>query len=155
MENGRNCSRCLEFFEWSNYYRKSNGPNGYTTECKQCTKRYQDGRRSEILSYQKKWRKNNPEKAKGHIVKSKYGITGDEYKEMLERSDSLCYACGLPETFVKNGTIRSLSIDHDHETGKVRGLLCNSCNRAIGFAKDNADRLQACAEYLRRVSSES
>lgn len=154
MENGRNCSKCLEFFEWSNFYKKSNGPNGHTTECKQCTKKYQDTRRIERAKYLREYRKNNPDKTKQHIVKSKYGLSKEKYEELILSSNGLCQSCGEPESFMKNGEVRSLSIDHDHNTGAVRGLICNSCNRAIGFAKENADRLQACAEYLRRASLE-
>jgi hypothetical protein len=63
-----------------------------------------------------------------------------------------CYICGEPEKRRKDktGVIRRLSIDHDHETGKVRGLLCANCNNMLGLALDNPVLLEKGAAYIRQ-----
>jgi hypothetical protein len=76
-------------------------------------------------------------------LKRLYGITLEEYVEMFDNQNGVCAIC-KKECKTKN----SLSVDHDHTTGKVRGLLCNACNRAIGMLGDNADILRKAAEYL-------
>lgn len=105
------------------------------------------------------WRKKNPdanrEWIKAHPAKRKqdnkannlrrYGITVADYDQMLVAQNGVCKICR--QVCV---TGRSLSVDHCHETGKVRGLLCASCNNGLGRFKDNALLLRAAAEYLER-----
>ena len=76
---------------------------------------------------------------------SKYGLTPDDYFEMLEAQDYKCLVCGVKH---KEGKTTKLHVDHCHETGKVRGLLCMHCNLAAGFAKDDPVRLRSLADYL-------
>lgn len=71
-----------------------------------------------------------------------YGITVDEYRKMEAKQNRCCAICGG-----KNG-LRSLGVDHDHETKKVRGLLCNSCNSGLGMFKDNIKLLAKAIVYL-------
>jgi len=77
----------------------------------------------------------------------KYGITDDEYRAWLDAQGGVCAICGNGETS-KDG--RPLSVDHDHGTGRIRGLLCNRCNPMIGYARDDIAILQAAIEYLKR-----
>lgn len=80
---------------------------------------------------------------------SQYGITWEEFDAMYVDQRGLCKICGEPESVIgAGGKVKTLAIDHDHETGQVRGLLCNNCNRAIGLLKDNAYLLRAAADYL-------
>lgn len=76
---------------------------------------------------------------------SSYGITESDYLAMLEAQGGTCAICHQAERIPG----RSLAIDHDHETGRVRGLLCASCNRGIGMLGDDVDRLASAIEYLR------
>lgn len=76
----------------------------------------------------------------------KYGMTQDEAERMRERG---CDICG--EKNGDSGRWGNLHIDHDHETGKVRGVLCHSCNVLIGHAEDDPARLEAAAAYLRHT----
>lgn len=77
-------------------------------------------------------------------LQNKYGLTIDDYVAMAEAQDGLCAICACPEP---NGR---LCVDHDHETGAVRGLLCHQCNKGVGHFLDSAERCQAAADYLRR-----
>lgn len=74
-------------------------------------------------------------------------LTNAEYDGLLERQGGVCAVCGEK----REGR---LVVDHDHETGKVRGLLCNFCNVALGFFRDDERRVVAAAEYLRAGRTE-
>lgn len=81
-----------------------------------------------------------------------YGITEVEYAQMVVDQNGKCAICGNEESASHGltGTRFSLSIDHDHTTGQVWGLLCQKCNRAIGLLGDDADTLIKAAKYLRK-----
>lgn len=80
----------------------------------------------------------------------KYGIDFARYQEMLLEQKGVCAVCEKPETKIQNGTIRLLSVDHDHTTGAVRGLLCANCNLAVGYACDDVTVLQRAIVYLEK-----
>jgi len=69
---------------------------------------------------------------------------------MLEKQGGVCAVCKRPETARNQYGIKRLAVDHDHETGKVRGLLCSKCNTGLGALDDNTGRLQACINYLNK-----
>lgn len=78
--------------------------------------------------YSKKWVKNNPDQRKVYTRNSRiraYGISPERYREMLEEQGNRCAIC-------RGENKRLMAIDHDHKTGKVRGLLCDSCNLSLG-----------------------
>lgn len=79
-------------------------------------------------------------------LQTRYGITIEEFDRMFALQSGVCAICHKPE---KDNYKRRLSVDHDHNTGKVRGLLCHACNTAIGKFGDNPDRLESAARYLR------
>lgn len=94
------------------------------------------------LSRNKEWAKNNQEKVKERLLRSSYGISLDDYNTMLESQLGRCAICGdFPGT-------KMLSVDHDHATGKVRGLLCNGCNTRLGQMKDSIAILELAQNYL-------
>ena len=88
------------------------------------------------------WFKRNPERARENGLK-KYGIDVAHYEALLISQDRCCAICRGQNTNKK-----ALAVDHCHKTGKVRGLLCNSCNRGIGMLGDSSWRLRLAAEYL-------
>lgn len=80
----------------------------------------------------------------------KYGITGADYKALLAEQDRRCRICGAEHhDGVRDGMDSPLVVDHCHETGEVRGLLCPKCNMAIGLLGDDVATAQAAADYLR------
>ena len=82
-----------------------------------------------------------------------HGLTLDEYHAMVERQDFKCASCGeVPDTNY-GGSHDGFHIDHDHKTERVRGLLCDLCNPAIGFLKDSPQRALDVAAYLTRQAS--
>ena len=80
----------------------------------------------------------------------KHGITLDEYEAMHDAQDSVCAICGQPETKTdpRRGKTFDLAIDHDHETGKVRALLCHGCNTALGLLKEDINLIDKLKAYI-------
>jgi hypothetical protein len=80
-----------------------------------------------------------------------FGITIDEYIEMLREQEEVCAICKQPEEIgVPGQKMRVLSLDHDHDTGKLRGLLCGTCNKALGGFRDDPAILESAMKYLAR-----
>ena len=78
-----------------------------------------------------------------------YGLSVEQYEAMVEYQDHKCKVCGEEESAMdKNGTHRRLAIDHDHDTGQIRGLLCSKCNTALGSFRDNVENLKRAILYL-------
>lgn len=83
-------------------------------------------------------------------IKRYYGISREEFLEVLEEQNGKCAICDIDmETFsFENNKANTLCIDHCHTTGKFRGLICNNCNRAIGLMKDNENILLSAYKYI-------
>lgn len=94
----------------------------------------------------RRWRKAQPERALNAYYKYKYGITWEQYKQMLADQNGLCALCEKTD-----GAGRRLSVDHDHDTGFIRGLLCVNCNAAIGGFGESVQLLQKAIEYIHRA----
>ena len=79
-----------------------------------------------------------------------YGISLEDYNKKLEAQSFVCKICHCPETYIGlGGNVKTLAVDHCHDTGEVRGLLCDRCNHILGRAKDSATLLENAAKYLR------
>lgn len=98
-----------------------------------------------------KSRAANPEKWQEHYRRinlwHKFKMTIEDYDKMLEDQNGLCLIC---ERHYSNFKLR-LAVDHNHSTGKVRGLLCGSCNSGMGKLQDDVDYLQSAINYLCRT----
>lgn len=105
-------------------------------------------RNLEKIAAQKRerWRTDPDFRAKrlAATLRSRYGITADDYYQMLERQHGCCKVCFKPLTAFKT----RLSVDHCHATGIVRGLLCKRCNSGSGFFDDDADRMRRAADHV-------
>ncbi len=86
---------------------------------------------------------NGKERQKDYDLQKAYGLTLVDYRAMVAAQAGVCAICTKPCS-------RSLSVDHCHTTGKIRGLLCIACNKGLGFFKDSTDLLAAAAGYLQR-----
>jgi hypothetical protein len=88
-----------------------------------------------------------------YSLKSRFGIGVSEYADMFSAQGGVCAICSEPETMIRCGSAVPLSVDHCHETGAVRGLLCSKCNMAIGHLNDNPFLARAAADYLESAKS--
>jgi len=116
-------------------YKKAGGGEGRMRTCLVCWAHHRKENKRQNLS----WRDVH--------LRRRYDITEADYNEMVERQQNLCAICKQPERNGYKGRTE-LCVDHDHSTGKVRGLLCNHCNRALGLLGDNISSLTNAINYL-------
>lgn len=77
-------------------------------------------------------------------------LSAEEYERVWQQQGGVCAVCQCPETLRIRGKVMRLAVDHSHQTGENRGLLCNGCNQALGWCKDSPRRLRALIAYLQR-----
>ena len=123
-------------------------PNGaYGPVCKREYQRlWRSDNKEWKREYDRRWFASNPSRVKIYGQRTrlkKYGITPSDYQTLLDAQGGTCAIC---ERECPTG--KALSVDHDHHTGFVRGLLCIKCNRALGLLSDDIDRLLRAATYL-------
>lgn len=107
-----------------------------------CTKRWREAHRPQHLAISRKcWAKN---KDQYNLSRKRGGSS--LYEKLLENQNGLCAICSQPE---HSQRYKTLSVDHCHTSDKIRGLLCSSCNRALGLFKDNVANLQNAINYLK------
>ncbi len=142
--------------EFKPQQKRGVGRKWCTEECRLTILRnYKPRKRQKILNRQKwarDWAKKNriPLQEKDRDLKRKFGITLDQYTEMLQTQGGVCALCGEPEKAIdkRSGKPKNLSVDHNHDTGKVRALLCTNCNHGIGSLQEDVTRLQKAIQYI-------
>ena len=135
----RVCKVCGEAKPLTEYYKVKKDGRFYHGKCKTCY----------VARQQERY---TPERGRDANLRQKYGITTEQYNFMLQTQGGVCAICGTDEAggrrSGRGGALEHFFIDHDHNTGKVRGLLCNNCNRVLGFVDDNTEILTRMVEYL-------
>ena len=166
MSDFKRCKVCGVRKPLTDFYALSGMRDGHRNDCKACNlkakhdryvanpeptkqrvKRWQVENRDRHLETQRQRRARPENKAKereGHLKRT-HGITLEEYEAMVVAQKGRCKICGRRPTEGK-----SFHIDHDHVTGRVRGLLCSACNHALGLFGDSPQRLQRAATYVWR-----
>ncbi len=125
------------------------------------SRKYREANRERIKENQRKWQENNRERVRNYgrvrylekrelHLKYKYGIGFAEYDAMHAAQGGKCAICKAASTNGRGKKPSLFHVDHCHATGKVRGLLCNMCNRMIGLGKDDPTVLRAGADYVER-----
>ena len=132
------------------------GETQYRSDCKKCNaenaRRRRDNpeeRKRQVLAA-RAWKRRNPEKVAIQCRKRMYGLSDESFKLIIEAQKGLCGICSTQLSGTHRGN--SPYVDHDHNTGKVRGILCRSCNFGLGLFSDNFSRLIKAADYIRRTS---
>jgi hypothetical protein len=132
----KTCSKCQTSKSLDKFARNKKSKDGLNGLCKSChavfTKAWKTVNRAKDAENMRRWQLMNY-----------YGITLEQYKEMLAKQNNVCAIC---ERICKTGA--SLAVDHCHTTNRVRGLLCAACNRAIGNFQDSPTLLRKAATYL-------
>lgn len=148
------CSKCGIEKPTTEFYKHSASTRGLQYHCKPCNdaascawrranpEKGRAGARARAV----KRRAKNPEAVRNSQLKNKYGIALAQYNVLLDSQNAVCAICQEP-----CHTGRALAVDHCHETGRIRGLLCNRCNQAIGILQDSPHNCLAAAKYLQQT----
>ncbi len=139
------CTKCNIEQPLSNYHKSKITKDRLKPACKTCRSNYMKKRRLSRLEQSRKesrdWAKNNPDKVKDSMYRINYGISYSDFKKLAHKQEGKCALCTLkPKT--------TLCIDHNHSTGQIRGLLCRSCNGALGVFGDSVEGLHKAILYL-------
>ncbi len=117
------------------------------------SKKYREDNKESTRQYSKEYRTINSEKnklsARKYVLKKKYKLTWSEYCDLVKEQNNKCKICN---TTFKDETLKRPYVDHDHNTGKIRALLCMQCNTALGKFNDNINVLQRAIKYLKKYS---
>jgi hypothetical protein len=107
-------------------------------------KRYRDKNKEKIHEYNRKTSEHRKIQDRTRALKS-FGLTAEDYDILFNKQEGKCAICGKHQSELKP----ALCIDHNHQTNKVRGLLCGKCNRGLGYLNDSIDLLQLAINYLK------
>jgi hypothetical protein len=136
----RICSVCYETKKLSAFIPHAQCTFGYTRVCTDC------GNKKSIEN-----RRQNPIAYKSNKLVYRYGITNEQFEALLELQKYRCAICEIHQNELPNKQ-KILYIDHDHKTGKVRGLLCPKCNSFIGYL-DKDNHLDKALQYLKDANA--
>lgn len=151
LDRIKQCTQCKVEKPLSEFYKKPKSKDGVRPQCIICTKA--NAKRSGTKNLEKRrvqnkaWLESNPDRYAIYLERKRaktYGLTEQDIKELYVKHNAACAICFEPETSDKK-----LCIDHCHSTGKVRGLLCATCNLMLGKAGDCAERLSRAVVYLK------
>lgn len=113
-------------------------------------KEYRANNTARIREYDAQRRAGNKHRYHAYFLQYKYGITAADYQHMLHNQGGVCAVQGCGNDGSEDKRRRRLFVDHCHQTGKVRGLLCCNCNRVLGMMKESAELLRGLAGYIEK-----
>lgn len=157
----KRCRICKQEKPLDQMKKDVNRPDGYAFLCKTCHNLLQSGKK--IKGYtprpqsqdQDIPRRSRASRLHSHLLVA-YKLTLEQYNAILASQSGLCAACGkIEEARDSQGNAKRLSVDHDHKTGKVRGLLCSNCNLALGLLREDPGRIQGLLQYLQKHLEDS
>lgn len=141
------CTHCKIEKPITEFYHRKDRPGTVIANCKKCT--VVNNRRYRDKEYRKEWAAKYYQKNKQKIGLKKYGLTIAQYDEKLQAQNGVCAIC------CQTVQGKRLFVDHNHSTGKVRGLLCSNCNFLIGQAAESKDILRHAVEYLSKYEEKT
>ncbi len=165
----KTCTKCRTNYPATrDYFYRHRG--NLRPECKKCSgkrfrqwclknsekrkeyhRKYRLKHKKQIQEHNNQYRQQNPDRLRNKA----HNLAEGEYQQMLKQQNGVCAICGLIETVkTHEGKVRSLSIDHNHITGKIRGLLCNKCNNGIGklsVDEHGTELLCSAISYIRNT----
>jgi len=136
-------------------------------KCRKCGRRISYANQTGICAwcmpdgdYQKAWRERNKKKIEEYnsradvqlrrrlyYIEKNHGVSREWYLAQLEKQGNKCACCGRDFSKLKS---KEIHVDHDHRTGKVRGIICMKCNFALGDVNDSIERIQKVIDYLKK-----
>jgi hypothetical protein len=172
MKATKRCSKCGEYKSVDEFCRDKHQLSGLSCSCKKCHNKqgresdavYRENRKARTKKYHQEHLEQDKARRHAHYIRNweriaqeyeltargirlqkYYNMTLDDYDAMLKTQNNQCVICG--KTPEENG--KRLCVDHDHETGAVRGLLCDKCNTGLGFFRDSIDLVSRAKKYLK------
>lgn len=157
------CKKCQKTQTLESFYKDKSKKDGLSTTCKKCRKKQMAEYRSKPEIAEKarrrarKWHQDNKEYARKYRQErydpekrlkkllSRYDLTLEEYNTLSQKQNGCCAICGTTKGSKNGGR---LVVDHCHESGNIRGLLCHSCNRGLGMFRDKPELLKKALKYL-------
>lgn len=158
----KQCTICKILKQDTEYHKNKQKPDGLESRCKICRSNinkinkeknskkqheYYLKNKDKILTRNKIWSNNNPDKVKNQKLKYAYGITLLEFNQKLKKQNNFCKICNKS---LLNLDSKKIHVDHDHKTGRVRGILCHKCNSLLGLCNDNKIVLENAISYLNK-----
>lgn len=133
------CRVCKSIKPNTSFFRDKNRASGRSGYCKDC--------HAAVIPDEYKAAQNRK-----WLLKKKFGLSLEEYQARFDAQGGVCMICKQPETSTSGRyrNSRQLAVDHNHETGQMRDLLCMKCNTAIGMLNENLDLLKTAIEYLEK-----
>ena len=171
----KTCTKCKQSKPLAEFLKNKTCQDGFQTECRECMRKYQRSRAktpqaiSRNREYQRQYyhlhktkinkrRKVYSQTPSGKLgslrrhIRNKYKMDLNSYSKMKDSQNAACAICGELEADNEMGKI--LCVDHNHETGAIRELICFHCNSALGFARENILTLQTMIKYLNKHNME-
>lgn len=163
---GRNCTKCKVWKPFAEFNKQAGQWQGRRPHCRECQSAqtrvysaanqekinaraavYRSTRREELARKSREYHEDNRElvlaRMRAGSLKHEYGITPEQYAAIFDSQGGVCCLCGRPPK------TKQLSVDHCHESGQIRGLLCQPCNAALGRMGDNEEGVLRALDYLR------
>ena len=141
------CSTCNVEKGLEGFYKQVGGKYGVGKTCRPCRnihrRKWSALNRDRENDTARKWREKNPRRNLNNILVRNFGLKVEQYEKMFKDQNGACAICEKQDT---NG--KRLAVDHDHKTGKIRGLLCDRCNRGIGLMQESISSLHNAVRYL-------
>lgn len=145
----KRCLRCSIIKPAKDFSKSTHAKDGLQKWCSSCRHEHYIRNRKQIRKYWKRRLKENPDLNISRHLKRNYGLTKEQFNQMVKNQNGRCAICSATSP---GGTYKTWHVDHDHETNKIRGLLCNRCNFALGLVKDDIFLLFKLIEYLKKHS---
>lgn len=154
MTKQKVCKGCKQLLGLEHFIQRSrldkNGNGYFFTKCKAC---YGPDKAKKKIA-QEKYKQKSKDKARAALLQRNYNLLWAEYLELFEKQQGCCAICKvslkLHQEPHQQGHSGVAAVDHDHKTGKVRGLLCRPCNSGIGFLQDSALLCKLASSYLEK-----
>ncbi len=129
------CSKCKKEKDFKYFSPRSNRKSGYQSQCKQCRNSYPKNRTENYT--------------RNYDLNKSYGISLDDYNKLLQEQNECCKICNTHISKLNQKLKKNLCVDHCHITGRIRGLLCDKCNRGLGLFNDDENLLLKAINYLK------
>ena len=151
----KKCSMCQTEKPLDSFCKHKAKHDGLNNNCKACVKEYTSKNKEQVKKYKSDYyfanREKCIEKHRRNYLKRKYNVTVEWYDEQLKKQNGQCMICGTTEG---GGISSTLHVDHNHETGQIRGLLCRPCNTGIGLFKEKIDLLEKAIQYVNKFKQD-